>query len=718
MQTRYTQWRDNRQFAQGKQPYQRYVPQICGSEQSENYMNINWRIVSVMPKIRDSVINYISKINFRPTFNAINPEAVMQKERQKNMLWATKQLEADMKEIEAMGNFSLGQKPDTSWIPDEFTEFEALAKEKIKLQEEIKAELGCAQIFDENEWKVTERRLDEDSFDLAFSAVECRTNKNTGKIEVNYVNPEMMILPTFSGKVGENIWIVGVVDSISLYQLYQEAGDQYTVEEYKNIATYYQGRFNNAWNGDFVWDGTAQNNFSAWKSFTILRQRLYWYSVDVKKYQTTIKNGDETYRWRAWDKPAKNGEYTGDNGEQIINKGGEVQQQTVYQCSWIVGTQFCHDYGKLRDISREQMDKRQSMLPIKVYKIADQSRIERAIPFIDSMCLAWYRLQDRVARSMPAGVIINLDAIEKLTVDGKEMTTKQILDMGIQTGLILTRVTDTMIPDNGAQPLPAITPHEGNTNGIFETYLTFINEMKANIRDVTGINELMDTTTPDPKTLAGVAKISYSAVLNSLSELVFAKQYLFEKTSLDIAGKLQIKAMEGDVSMYSKQLGTIITIPQSLSMAQLGIVCEAVPTDQDREQMKAMLLASLQQNGTPMDFDDMYYINNLIDTTPSLKFAEKLISLRIKKRRDEMQASQQANIETQNKGLAQIEQQKQQSAQQMAQFQQQLNMQFEQFMTGELIKRAAADSQNRIQQTAIHSELKNNETTHKAMVSA
>ena len=78
MNGRYQQWGINRLFAQGRQPFQRYVPQICGKD-AENYLNINWRIVSVMPKIRDSVINYVSKITFRPTFNAIDPEAIMLK---------------------------------------------------------------------------------------------------------------------------------------------------------------------------------------------------------------------------------------------------------------------------------------------------------------------------------------------------------------------------------------------------------------------------------------------------------------------------------------------------------------------------------------------------------------------------------------------------------------------------------------------------------------
>ena len=78
---RYAQWRLNRLFAQGRQPINRYTEILCGgnvnvqtdgqpqqaqtlgqdANKGTNFMNINWRIVSVMPKIRDSVINYVIK---------------------------------------------------------------------------------------------------------------------------------------------------------------------------------------------------------------------------------------------------------------------------------------------------------------------------------------------------------------------------------------------------------------------------------------------------------------------------------------------------------------------------------------------------------------------------------------------------------------------------------------------------------------------------------
>lgn len=736
MDGRYAQWALNRQFAQGRQSAQRYVEILCGKGATQqtngqtdnqnignqantntNFMNINWRIVSVMPKIRDSVINYVNKIKFRAEFNAINPAAIEEKENQKSLLWAEKQLRADFEEIEKLGGFTFQDKQDTDWIPDEYEEFEALAHTKIKVQEEIKAELGCAQVFEENEWKITERRLDESGFDLAFEAVECRANKFTGKIDVNYIDPETLVLPTFKGKVGEDIWVIGVQEWVSMYQLYQEAGNQYTPAEYKIIAETFRSRYGNAWTGTWDWYGTAANNFAAWKSFQIPRARFYWYDTNVKKFTISqVGNKDPMYRWRAWDKTAKNNEYTNENGEVIKNSSDELQAQIVREASWIVGTNYIHNWGKLRDVSREQMDKRQSMLPIKVYKIAEQSRVERAIPYLDNVCLSWFRLQDRIARGIPPGIIINLDAFEKIIIDQKEWKTKDLMELAVQSGIIMTRTTDTMIPENGGQMIPPVTPHEGSGIGIFAEYFAAMDYAIKKVQDVTGINEMFDTTTPDPKTLNGVAKMSYNSVVNSIAELVFSRQYLFEKTALDIAGKLQMKALDGDVEMYSKQLGTVISIPQKLYIAQLGIKVEAVPTDADKENMKLMLSQALQTNGVPLDFDDLYYINNLIDNCGSLKLAEKLINVRINKRRKQISEAAQANAQQTIKANSDLEAQKQQQAKELIQFQAQTNLEFEKGLTEQILIRDSGKSQERIKQTAVRSELKKSETTHKAEI--
>lgn len=737
MDGRYQQWALNRLFAQGRQPVSRYVQILCGpnattqtngsgnqqgplnngADTNTNFMNINWRIVSVMPKIRDSVINYVNKIKFRAEFNALNPAAIEEKEGQKNLLWAEKQLRGDFEQLEKLGGFQFQDKQDTDWIPDEFEEFEALAHTKIKVQEEIKAELGCAQVFEENEWKITERRMDESGFDLAFEAVECRANAFTGKIDVNYVDPETLILPTFKGKVGEDIWVVGICEWISMYQLYQEAGSQYTPEEYKLIAETFRSRYGNNWTGAFDWNGSSGNRFSAWKSFQVPRVRFYWYDTNVKKWSMSqVGEKDPVYRWRAWDKPVKNSEYVGDSGETIKNVSDELQTQIVREASWIVGTNFIHNYGKLRDVSREQMDKRQSMLPIKVYKIADQSRVERAIPYLDNTCLAWYRLQDRVARGIPPGISINLDAFEKVMIDQKEWSTKSLMELAVQSGIILYRTTDTMMPENGSQPVPPITPHEGSGIGIFAEYFAAMDYGITKTKEVTGINDLFDTTTPDPKTLNGVAKMSYNSVINSISELVFCRQYLFEKTALDIAGKLQLKALNGDVEMYSSQLGTIINIPQKLSLAKLGIKVEAVPTDNDKENMKMMLSQALQTTGVPLDFDDLYYINNLIDTCASLKLAEKLINVRIDKRRKQLSEQKQQDSQMLVQQNAMAEQQKQQAAKDLLALEFQLKLEFEKGLTQEILIRNKQQSDNRVEQTTVRSELKKGETTHKAQL--
>lgn len=735
----YDQWRLNRLFAQGRQPISRYVKILCGegvqakgdtgqkSEQKghivdpqeggANFMNINWRVVSVMPKIRDSVINYVNKAQFRADFNATNPEALDEKRSIKNMMWAEKVLKDDLDEIEKIGNIKLSGRQDTSWIPDEHAEFEALANVKVKIAEEIKAELACGQVFEDNEWDITSRRLDESGFDLAFESLECRTNRFTGKIDVNYVDPETLIMPTFTGKTGEDIWVIGTIEQISLYQLYQEAGDQYTPEEYRLIAEVYRARFNNTWDMSFDWTASVQNNFAAWKSWKILRQKVYWYDTNVKRWSSTkVGDKDESYRWREYDKAPKNTVREGNDGVMIKTSSGELQAQVVRECMWVVGTQYIHNWGILKDISRDQMDKRQSFLPIKIYHIAEQSRVERAIPFLDNICLTWYRMQDRIARGIPPGITINLDAFEKLVIDQKNWSTQKLLDLAVQSGIIFHRTIDSMLPENGGSGAAPITPHEGSGIGILAEYTAVMDNSIEKVKEVTGISDIVDGTTPEPKTGLGVAKMNYNSVINSLSELIFARQYLFEKTALDVAGKMQLKSNTGDYEMYVDSVGEIVKFKSSFSLSRLGINAEAVPTDQDKQNMKLMLSQALQTTQTPLDFDDLYYINNLIDNCKSLKLAERLINVRIQARRTQKAQEAQGAQQMTGQQALQQQQQKTSDAKDLLDYEYGLKKDYESHLTGEIQARNAGQSQNRIDQTVVRSSLKKDEMESKAML--
>ena len=90
-------WLADRKYAEGNQTTQKYNDwfQRSVNERGERatYLNLDWSIISTIPKIRRVVINHLLKMNYDIIATAVNPEAINAKETVKLRTWAEKQLQ-------------------------------------------------------------------------------------------------------------------------------------------------------------------------------------------------------------------------------------------------------------------------------------------------------------------------------------------------------------------------------------------------------------------------------------------------------------------------------------------------------------------------------------------------------------------------------------------------------------------------------------------------
>lgn len=712
---KYNQWILNELYAQGKQPIERYVKALCQNAE-ENYMDINWRQVSILPKVRDIVIGYLSKIDYSVQCAAINPDSIEKKEAMKWDLWAEKEMLQEAKKfMEMMGveNMPLEAQQDMSWVPDELPEYELLSKLYLKLKEEIQAEIGAEAVLNENEWDVVRRIMLENFFDNGMACVEKRINNYSQAIEVKSYNMTNVILPNYTGKTGEKVWIAGICEPMSVYDVYREAGDQFTPEQYKEIAKRYDQTLGNPQFQQY--NSLYGNNYSSWKGYNVYRVRMYWYSTDVVRYKKVTKNGAETYYKSGYEKAKGREEKITKDGRKIIVESGDMYKQTVHECSWIIGTDYVYNYGKVNSFSRDQLNKRECMLPLSIYKVSEQGRTERAIPFIDAISISWYKLQDRKARAIPSGITVDLSAIEKLVVDNKEMTVKQILNLAVQTGLFLYRSEDSMIPEGGGKPIES---RESGWGIEAEQYMKDIQNNIQLVNAVIGVNEFMDATTPMASTAATVAKLSTESALNGFSDIIDGMIWLHEKTVIDIAGKLQRAVMYGLQKLYSQKMGKWIEFENDFSLTQLGIKVVRQPLQQEKEFLINYLMEVVKEPSSPLDTDDMFRLKRIIETSTSIKFTEEFVIMVINKRR------QQRAADAERVGVAQAEAQAKAKQEELALVDKMANKENERKMalythqTNEDIRKFNETMQSKIDQNVVKSELKKDEKATEAQVRA
>ena len=107
------------------------------------------------------------------------------------------------------------------------------------------------------------------------------------------------------------------------------------------------------------------------------------------------------------------------------------------------------------------------------------------------------------------------------------------------------------------------------------------------IRDTTGINEMMDASTPKGDTLVGVQQNAIAAGNNAIYDITNAAMILYKKTCHDIVKCLQILPMESVIfKAYENAIGKknmgVLSSFGDLPMYNFGVTDVKDMEDQDK----------------------------------------------------------------------------------------------------------------------------------------
>ena len=176
------------------------------------------------------------------------------------------------------------------------------------------------------------------------------------------------------------------------------------------------------------------------------------------------------------------------------------------------------------------------------------------------------------------------------------------------------------------------------------------------IRDSTGINEVMDATSPNSEALVGVRDQAIKASNNATFDVTNCSMLLYKRVCDDIVRCLQILPPDSKhFKNYQTAIGEsnmkVLSSFSDLSMFNFGVKVVKNMDDKDKAQLEQMLQISLGQK--EIDLEDALAIRDMKDVDQ----AERLLMVRRKKRKAEMKKTvQQAQ---------QVEMQKQQQQMQM-----------------------------------------------------
>jgi len=670
-------------YALGKQPISNYRS-ILGIDQQTNntWLSIDWSVRSIVSTYRDRAISRLME-----QMNGIvaTPIDILAKAEMDDFYAETK-AKLTVRDLIQQANSELGGHPLITLQtgePMDIEELEMRMEQGEQFNRAKDAELAIELGMYENNYKQWRRTVYEDLFDLGVAGYKEWLGTDN-KAKFRKVNPENVIVSYCRKSDFSDAVHAGEIIDVPLVELAtvtdKEGNKMFNEEQLQEFASSIAGRWGNP---SLVSIGTGW--FKPYDKFKCKVLDIEFFTYNDYVYRDGVdENGNSDYRKADFKRGKKSNKYT------------RKRIQCVYKCKWIIGTEYCYDFGMAEDQKRSPNIKKKATTSLSYkfyaynfYEMKAQGFMERLIPYLDDYQLTIYKIQNFKNRSVPSGWWIDLDGLEAAALNkgGANMTPQELLQMFFETGLLVGRSKDSAGVPMGQNWKPVI-PIE---NSIMTELVGFFQDLQNTVMAIERLTGYNDITAGEgsPRTLVPGYEIADMSTSHALYPMKFAEENLSERLAADVLCRMQQGVKKGSVSGYAPYSGALnrntlqfIEVSPSIATREYGIMLQEKTSDEKKQ----WVLQQLQQdiaNGL-LDTSDAIMILN----THNAKQAQQILAYRVKKNKETQQKNQMQLVQQQTQGNQQIAQDAALLKQQEIQLQGEIDLQKEQMrIEGEIAKK-------------------------------
>jgi|TARA_B100001093_G_scaffold141708_1_gene134185 hypothetical protein len=626
-----------RLYARGEQPVQKYKDELSINGDL-SYLNLDWKIVPVIPKFVDILVNGMTDKGYEIKSFATDPFAV--KERTDFAFNAIRDItnKEQIEQLNALTGGNFYASADPASLPATEAELDLYLQLNYKQSIEIAEEEIIKNVFSYNKYPEIQRRIAYDLAVLGIGVSKTSFNLSEG-ITVDYVDPANVVYSYTEDPNFDDIYYVGEVKNLSLSEVkrlypYLTDEDLEEIQKYKGPSNYSNYTRN--------YKGRDDNNL-----ISVLFFEYKTYTNQVFKLKNTdqglekILEKDDTFD------PPEN-----DNFSRVARS-----IEVLYTGAKVLGLNKLLNWSLAENMTRPSSDVTRvnmnySICAPRMYKGKIDSIVSRITGFADMIQLTHLKLQQVLARVVPDGVYLDMDGLAEVDLgNGTNYNPAEALNMYFQTGSIVGRsLTQDGDLNRGKVPIQELQSSSGvsKVQALISTYQYYLQM----IRDVTGLNEAVDGSMPDKNALVGLQKMAAAnsnvATRHILKALMYITIKIAENISLRANDALQFPLTK-DALLNSINTFNVNTLEEmeKVAMHDFGIFLELEPDEEEKAKLEQNIQVALQAGG--IDLDDAIDIREV----SNIKLANQLLKLKKKERRQQEQAAQQANIQAQAQANAQ-----------------------------------------------------------------
>jgi len=627
---------ENRAYAANRQNVNQYKP-LLGAEIDNagdtSYMNIDWSIQTPGKKYVDTLVGDMMNQDHKIQFNAIDNYSKRQLTKTRDEYYGKIARRNDVIEMEQMSGLVLEKrdnfKPGSKEEVDVYMDMEFKQAVEIGMESIVDFELN------NNDWgnKVSKRVI-RDFVENNKGCVRLYFDRDN-QVKIRYVD----ILNYYSSSTDEpdheDVEYQAEKVKMSLRDLRKrDCNGEVTEEQWFKIAKSNAGKNGNAsWRFGDNYDYNNQYRGEAYSfddyrievlDFVFYTTDAYTYAEKEDKYGGShISKKNHGYK-----KPERSKRKV-----DVYNKEVEMSYEGLY----IPGSEVLIGYERSKNILRPQTKDNKSISPKLMQRYVyfepnlrggtSTSFVETIKPNLNTIQLLVLRKRHVIAEMNPTGVAIDVSGLSDVMSALNETDPLKIVKLYKQKGVLFFSRTDVNGDPVNGTPIQELGSAFAQSLVALDNAI--LNEIE-HIRSNGGINDARDGSSPDKDALVGIEKMRLLASNNTTRETYKAyTEGVFARVGKVVARMIQYKVAFGDgIKEYDNIIGEqgveSIEFAKSVTMAQMGIKVEALPTDDQIESLLGIMNVAMQNQ--EIRLEDYLEIKRI----PNIKKAERLLIYRKK----------------------------------------------------------------------------------------
>jgi hypothetical protein len=573
---RNNRFRKNRQIANGKIDMSVFMDRLEMNSKA-NFVNINWKSIIIGNTIVARLVGSWMSRNEKVTVTATDGASAMLKKNaadEAEFIYQNKEVLAQIQQESGIPII-----PQDQFIAEDKDELDRWISEFNHLPEEIQYSIGCNNVLEANGWNdVLKQRLLHDSAEVGLVCTYTFMDEE-GEVHVQWIRPENAIysysdFPDFrdttyrghilSMKVSEirarySIAAGGILTEEDIFRLAESSKEYQLTDKIK-------------WMQD--WNVAWLRPYDEW-NIDLVQFEIRTLDSDGYTVTKTKKNGSTIIRKGKPDKIDDNQEYL------------EEKKWNIYEGVYCPVTQKMIKWGIKKNMIRPQDPKEIGNAefsysfymydPYDMRNVAVPEKIEEPI---EQMILARLKIQQMVAKMVPAGASIDVDALQELDLGlGDSVKPLEVQKIWEQTGKLYYRGRDA---EGNRIPVPitelANTGFAPQLQALIQLYQFHYQVLK----DELGEDPNLMNQAAQPRVAASNIAASQQLANNATEYMYDAYIYVMEETCKKIACLLN-KSVTYGAKKYRDILkqedvkdrnfvATVRMMPQAQEIANLQIM--------------------------------------------------------------------------------------------------------------------------------------------------